>query len=680
MLKYIVKIDFLKGDIMKKIISLLLIFIMGLGLSACDYTSDGPSVLEQINEAMIALELDSEVDSDITFPSTGLNEVILRWESSNTNVISNDGTVTIPSYYEGDKTVTITAYISLGEDTMFKTFDVLVLSYTELTDAQKLEALKNTLSINTNISSDVALPTSHEEASIVWSSSNTSYITNYGIITRPDNGDGNFDLTLTATLTVGNEVTQKTFFITILEEDPDDFIDVYYINDFHGSILPANDQIGMSYIANFLVTKKEENPDNVIILAGGDILQGSALSNYYNGLSIINMMNEMYFDAFTLGNHEFDWGLEVVTNYFDGNAENGEASFPLLGANVFIEGTTVNPNGIQPYTIIELNNLKIGVIGTMGYGLERSIATSKIGGYYFAEPLPIIQEYAYHLRTVENVDFVFVLSHDRGDINNRVSTLTGDYKVDAIFNAHSHYNYTFTDLGLPVIQSGSNGEYVGHIRFTIVDGIISKVTVENLDIYDSTLFDSPNKDVQDLIDTYSLETDALFNTPIIVSDEDLSQGVLTFWIAKLMRITTNSDIAFHNVGGTRTDIEDGEMINLGLLYQIWPFDNFIKTTWLTGAQINAFKAGVGDFYDTEIEFFDDETYYKVATNDYMFDKVNYPFVNGQYTVNTGLLLRNIAVAELELQYVLYTTFLQSNEILSSSIVPIEDTPVFNAQD
>ncbi len=665
---------------MKKIISLLLIFIMGLGLSACDLTTEGPSTLEQINEAMTALELDAEVDSDITFPSTGLNDVVITWESSNTDVISNDGTVTIPSYYVGDTTVTITAFISLDEDTMLKTFDVLVLSPAELTDAQKLVALRNTLSITTDISSNITLPATLDEASIVWSSSNTSYLTNDGTVTRPANGDGNIYLTLTATLTVGSEVTQKTFNITIIEEDPDEFIDVYYINDFHGSILPANDQIGMSYIANFLVTKKEENPDNVIILAGGDILQGSALSNYYYGLSTINMMSEMYFDAFTLGNHEFDWGLEVVTDYFDGNAENGEANFPLLGANVFIEGTSVNPDGIEPYTIVELNDLKIGIIGTMGYGLERSIATSKIEGYEFAEPVPIIEEYAYHLRTVENVDLVFVVSHDTGDINTGVSALTGDYKVDAIFNAHNHANYAFTDLGIPVIQSGSNGEYVGHIRFIITDGVVSEVIVENLDVYDSTLFNTPNTDVQDLIDTYSLETDALFNTPIIVSDEDLSQGDLTFWIAKLMRITTNSDIAFHNVGGTRTDIEDGEMINLGLLYQVWPFDNFIKTTWLTGAQINSFKAGDGDFHDTDIEFFDDETYYKVATNDYVFDKITYPFVSGQYPVNTGLLLRDIAVAELELQYVLYTTFLQSNEILSSSLVPVEDPPVFSAQD
>ena len=130
--------------------------------------------------------------------------------------------------------------------------------------------------------------------------------------------------------------------------DPTDigYLDIYYMNDFHGSILEDSpDEIGLSNIGNFLISQKEAQPNNTIILAGGDMLQGSALSNYYQGLSTIELMNEMYFDAFTVGNHEFDWGIDVVTSYFDGNDANGEANFPLLGANIFLKNTTtIQPN------------------------------------------------------------------------------------------------------------------------------------------------------------------------------------------------------------------------------------------------------------------------------------------------------------------------------------------------
>ena len=169
----------------------------------------------------------------------------------------------------------------------------------------------------------------------------------------------------------------------------------------------------------------------------------------------------------------------------------------------------------------------------------------------------------------------------------------------------------------------------------------------------------------------------MFNTPIIAAGEGLSQGELTYWIARLMRITTDSDIAFHNIGGTRTSIDDGDMINLGILYEVWPFDNVVKTTWLTGAQINAFKSGAGSYYDTEIDVFDDNTYYKVATNDYVFDKEYYPFVDGEFSMNTGLLLRDIAEDEFILQSILYSSFFVTNDILSISLVPDEDPPLLN---
>ena len=316
--------------------------------------------------------------------------------------------------------------------------------------------------------------------------------------------------------------------------------------------------------------------------------------------------------------------------------------------------------------------LRIGILGTMGYGLESSIATSKISGYEFGSPVPIIESYAYHLRTVEEVDMVIVVSHDSGNLNRGVSQLSGDYKVDAIFNAHSHSEYYQDEEGIPIIQSGHNGEFVGHIRFEFNDGVIESFSGENLSYYDNVLFQTENSTVQDLIDIYQLETDELFNTPIIVAGEDLSQTELSNWIAKLMRITTGSDIAFHNLGGTRTDVDDGETINVSLLYQIWPFDNFIKTTYLTGSQINTLRAGKSNVYDTDIELFEADAYYKVATNDYLFDKDYYPFINGLYSSNTGLLLRDIAVSELELQNVLNSYFFISNEIRSVSLVPEED--------
>ena len=449
--------------------------------------------------------------------------------------------------------------------------------------------------------------------------------------------------------------------------DPSDigFLDIYYLNDFHGAILEDSpDEMGFANIANFLITQKEANPNNTIILAGGDMLQGSALSNYYDGLSTIELMNEMSFDAFTVGNHEFDWGIDVVTNYFDGNDDNGEANFPLLGANVFYKDTTTIPEHIDPYVIIERGDLKIGIIGTIGYGLEYSIATSKIEDYEFASPVQIIKDITFDLRTNQDVDIVLVASHDTGaTLNSQIALGEGDYKIDAIFNGHSHSAYAATNLGIPVVQSGSNGEYVGHVRLEFTSNLLVNHSAENIGFYDNESLRSPNDIVAEIIAFYQLETDELFNTPLITTGEYLSQTDLSNWIARMMRISTGADIGFQNSGGTRTSVRDDEVLTLAVLYQIWPFDNVVKTVYLTGAQIKTQMNYL--LYDTEITNFDNDTLYKVATNDYTFDKTSNPFIDGIDPFNTGIVLRDLAESELIKQGLVYDLFYIDNTIITT---------------
>ena len=151
------------------------------------------------------------------------------------------------------------------------------------------------------------------------------------------------------------------------EESPLTYLDIYYLNDFHGAIEKDSPNLGMAYIANYIEQKRLDNPNGTILLAGGDMLQGSALSNYYEGKSTLSIMEEMNFDAMVAGNHEFDWGIDVVTKNFLGDSA---LSFPLLGANIFHQNTNDLVEGIDPYTMITRGDLKVGVIGIMGDGLE----------------------------------------------------------------------------------------------------------------------------------------------------------------------------------------------------------------------------------------------------------------------------------------------------------------------
>ena len=128
---------------------------------------------------------------------------------------------------------------------------------------------------------------------------------------------------------------------------------IYAVNDFHGIVYKEGESVGLSRLFGYLRTQKEKNPNNTVILSSGDMFQGSGLSSMSRGKIVLDAMNYVGFDAMAIGNHEFDWGLEEVTKYVDGSLENGEATFPILGANVLKVSDGKIADLLQPYVVIK---------------------------------------------------------------------------------------------------------------------------------------------------------------------------------------------------------------------------------------------------------------------------------------------------------------------------------------
>lgn len=456
---------------------------------------------------------------------------------------------------------------------------------------------------------------------------------------------------------------------------------IYYINDLHGALFQDGTQMGLPAIGNFILDEKYNRPDETLFISGGDMLQGTLISNYYGGASTIDLLNDMQLDAFVIGNHEFDWGLEEVTKFFDPSYEGVQANFPLLGANVYLKATNERPNFIDPYTVVEKGDLKIGIIGLMDYGLESSIAVSKIQDYYFGDPLEEVLTYAPHLRNVEQVDIVLVVLHGASSwFNQQTAALTGDARVDAVFNGHTHQTYerfeSRNGVSLPILQSGSNGTYVGRLNLILENNVIQSYTLTNLTAGHDQRLATNHQGLQAKLDLYYEDIYGLINDPIITAGTYLSRDDLTYYMAKLMQIKTNSDIAWHNFGGTRTYISNGQSITVATLYDIFPFDNVIKTTYLTGAQIK--QQMPKDYYHIKegISDFEDHVLYKVATNDYIFDQPSNLFIQGQDTELTEYLIRDVIetvlrnLAETETYFYLDSPIILQSQpifILSGSI-------------
>ena len=522
---------------------------------------------------------------------------------------------------------------------------------------------------------DITRSITVDDSAVVWDTPGT-----YPVIFTSRDRDGN--------------KTSVTVNITINLSSEEEF-NVYYINDTHGAIEENGNQLGLSAIGNLVMSEKEENPDSTLFIGGGDILQGNILSNYYQGASMIHALNTIGLDAFVLGNHEFDWGLDVVTSYFDPDSSDLKATYPLLAANLFRKDTMERPDHVDPYTIIEKGDLKIGVIGLIGYGLENSIATARVSDYMFDEPHVWAAYYAENLRVNEGVDLVLAVVHDNSSYTNQqIAQLTGNQKVDAIFNGHSHSRYTQTisrdGIDVPVIQSKANGEYLGKVTFTINQGEITSATSTNLHPTQSSTSPSDhitrdsrlagsNASVNEVINEYKLAIQDLLSEVIIYSGNTYGRNDLSYFMAKLIRMSVDADLGIHNFGGTRSDLDANEAITVATLYEIFPFDNKVKYVYLLGSDIKDY-ANSGDAISYKdglsLELLKDDVYYKVATNDYVFDKVDNPFIYGVDPIDTGLLIRDLLETVLREQAKTYSSFKTDQPIIltpvSFSITKEED--------
>lgn len=436
--------------------------------------------------------------------------------------------------------------------------------------------------------------------------------------------------------------------------NPIDRLNILTVNDFHGALEEENNKKGIARTGEYLISRYNQAPDNTIIISAGDMFQGSAISNYRHGRDLVTTMNAIGFDVMTIGNHEFDWSLEEILKYRDGNTANGEANFPFLACNIADkQNDNQLPQYIEPYTILNKGDIKVGIIGFIGYGLEKDIATNMVKEYEFLNPVPIVEKYAIELRTEQNCDVIIAVGHDDNEItNNEIANLSGDAEVNAIVNGHTHLEkkgviVTSDSRQVPYVEAGTAGAFVGEIVLSIND---KKATYENVknNIMDSNV--SKNTELDDYVSLIVDATSPIFERVLVTAGTDINRYACTDWAVDSLRKYFDVDIAFINYGGIRSvafPIKNSDKVKVSKVYQIMPFDNTIKLVKLTGQQIKYLMNNSDIANSTTIDAFDSSKLYSVAAVDYIFDKPEYPFLSGEDINATGILFRDVLIETLE---------------------------------
>jgi len=374
-------------------------------------------------------------------------------------------------------------------------------------------------------------------------------------------------------------------------------IRILHVNDFHGfaeAYKPlGSDELlgGIAYLAAKANELRKEKPS--LLLSAGDMIQGNNWANLFQGESVIEWMNEMRFDAMVLGNHEFDFGQEVLKKRIS------EARFPILGANV--EGV----ERLKPYVIKELKGIKVGIIGVVTEDVPLSTHPRNVVGLNFISPMKIIEKYIKELKN--KVDVMVVLSHSGHPADRMLAEKVEG--IDVIVGGHSHTKITKpVKVGNTIIvQAWEHGKALGVADLTIKDGkvIRSEGRLEEI---------KPEEGREDratlaLLNKYKGKVDAVLNEKIGEAEVDLDgenvrkrETNLGNFIADIMRRISGADITLINGGGIRTSIKKGE-VRVKDVYSVLPFDNYIVAIKLTGQQIReALEHGVSAVEDEEGRF------------------------------------------------------------------------------
>ncbi|MBU3097688.1 MULTISPECIES: 5'-nucleotidase C-terminal domain-containing protein [Clostridium] len=371
--------------------------------------------------------------------------------------------------------------------------------------------------------------------------------------------------------------------------------DIVDITDFHGQLLDSTNKkpVGAA-LSKIVKDVKATNPDRTLVIGGGDLYQGTPVSNVLRGLPVQKVFSDMGMEVTALGNHEFDWGLDAIDKTMIG------ASYSIVCANMYKKGTSERP--YAPYKIITKDGVRIAVIGAILQDAPNIIMPSRVAPYDFKDVATETNKEAKSIRDNGLADIVLLDVHDGGEsLNATVNKLHG---VDAVFGGHTHtigdvVNKDADNKDVPTLTASSVGK--GYIDLKITVGNDKKIIAFSpkgtnwnpITVTETSAIDLTAKKIVDDASAALLPT---FNEVIGKDDTALTkdqvdspygESQLGNWMADVVKNYSKSkaEVGIVNNGGIRlSPIAQGN-VTVGTIFNIMPFDNTICTTTMTGAQL-----------------------------------------------------------------------------------------------
>ena len=369
---------------------------------------------------------------------------------------------------------------------------------------------------------------------------------------------------------------------------------IFSTNDTHGRLLPAAQPFsrgrpvgGSAAMAAYVAQARAETPAcPLFVVSGGDIMQGTLISNLTDGASTIAAFNAIGYDVAAIGNHEFDWGVDVL------RARIAEAGFAMLGANIYLKGTDRHPEWARPWAIVERDGVRIGFVGMTTRSTPWTTRPANVAGYEFRSIAEALDRYVPEV-LAEGVDFVVAVMHE-GAFCQDAGTCEGEalaelekatVRFDYAVTGHTHSRIETTVGDVPVVQSFSNSTAFGLGRLDRDRS--GRVHARLLGVRTAWADEiAPDSAVAALVDGYLARVGDRISRVVT----ELAAGAakprrgdfpLGRLIADAQRSATGAQVALMNNGGIRRPLPAGP-ITYSDLFEVQPFGNRLLRLRVTG--------------------------------------------------------------------------------------------------
>ena len=376
---------------------------------------------------------------------------------------------------------------------------------------------------------------------------------------------------------------------------PRERLRVVMTNDFHGRLEPerpswagGREVGGAAALAAYFDHERAGFGGPVLLLDGGDVMQGTPISNLTQGRSTVEFFNHARYGGAALGNHEFDWGQQVLRERI------ADARFEWLSANTVVAGSDTTPSWIRATATVTVGDVKVALLGLTTQETPGATRADNVSGLAFLDGAATMDRYVPQLR--READFVIVVAHAGGVCEDAVRNCSDEIvdwatrtreRPDLIVAGHTHQVVRAVVNGIPIIEAGSYST-----RYGVVD--LERVRPDSVSVWirgtPATFVDlvSPDTVAAALVARYAAQIAPQVNRPIARTAEPIPRGAgehpMGRLIADAQRRATGAQIAIMNNGGVRAALDSGT-VTWGDAYEVHPFGNLLVKLQLTGAQL-----------------------------------------------------------------------------------------------